>query len=116
MNGMALAQEIATTYQTRDPLLLAQRAGIAVAYAHWEPVTYGEFDRRSRTITLNLRATAPLTCVLAHELGHYFAEQAQPGLAVAEHEAVALIFERFFGYTDPNDDSDCAGNIETSAV
>lgn len=71
-NGFALAQSVVAQFTTREPFELALRAGVKVTYAHWHPVTWGEFDQRSRSICLNLAAPIPLAKILAHELGHYF--------------------------------------------
>lgn len=71
-NGFALAQSVVAQFATQDPFELALLAGVKVTYAHWHPVTWGEFDQRSRSICLNLAAPIPLAKILAHELGHYF--------------------------------------------
>ncbi|MCU0341553.1 MAG: hypothetical protein MUE30_16880 [Spirosomaceae bacterium] len=76
MNGATLAQVITAQYGTTDPEALAQRAGVQVHYARWFPATYGEFCAKTRTITLNQNAPVSLGAVLAHELGHYFAQEA----------------------------------------
>lgn len=71
-NGFALAQSVIAQFETQDPFELALRAGVKVTYAHWHPVTWGEFDQRSGSICLNLAAPISLAEILAHELGHYF--------------------------------------------
>lgn len=105
MNNAEFARSIATQYQTQNPRLLAQRAGVSVSYGYWEPVTYGEFDRRRRTITINLLAPVSPTKILAHELGHFFAEQAFPGMERVQHEAVAKAFEELFGDFPESDEA-----------
>ena len=71
------ATKVIERFGTRDPLFIARKSGVRIVYGNWHPVTVGEFDRRARTIRVNLRAveagdfTAPE--IVAHELGHFFA-------------------------------------------
>lgn len=74
-NGQELTQLVVEQYSTMDPFLLAELAGIKVDYARWHPISWGEYDSRSRSICLNLNAPIPLEQILAHELGHYFVQQ-----------------------------------------
>ena len=89
---LTLAQKVMAQYHSNDPVLLAQQAGIRRDYARWKPVTYGEFDRKTCTITINLNAPLSIREILAHELGHYFTELENPGLDKAAHEASAEAF------------------------
>ncbi|HPH20905.1 MAG TPA: hypothetical protein PLE32_19080, partial [Haliscomenobacter sp.] len=55
-NGQELAQAVVEQYGTTDPFLLAELAGIKLDYARWHPLSWGEYDSRSRSICLNLNA------------------------------------------------------------
>lgn len=92
MDGKILAQKVIKIYHTNDILLLVERAGIRVVCERWTPVTYGEFDRKNKTISINLRAPIPPSEILAHELGHYFAHEEYPHLERMLHEKVAEEF------------------------
>ncbi len=70
--GAQIAQKVQAQYQTADPVLLAQKAGVKVHYAAWDPCTWGEYDAHTQVITLNTNAPILLAEVLLHELGHYF--------------------------------------------
>jgi Zn-dependent peptidase ImmA (M78 family) len=94
MNGFELAQAQITQFQTRDPFVLAARAGVCVQYARWHPVTWGEYDSRSRSICLNLAAPVPLEGILAHELGHYFSQKYGAAPSRVEEEQIAEEFAR----------------------
>jgi Zn-dependent peptidase ImmA (M78 family) len=70
--GAQIAQKVRSQYQSSDPQLLAQKAGLRVQYGTWHPCTWGEYDARTQFITINTNAPIPLNEVLLHELGHYF--------------------------------------------
>lgn len=89
-NGAKLAQMVLAQFQTKDPFELAARAGVRLSYAHWYPVTWGEYDVRRASICLNTAAPIPLTEVLIHELGHYFNRKAIGNRA--EQETIAQEF------------------------
>lgn len=91
-NGFSLAQSVIAQFATRDPFELALRAGVKITYAHWYPVTWGEFDQRSTSICLNLAAPIPPAEILAHELGHYFSNLETPKRSKLEEEKMAEEF------------------------
>lgn len=92
MNGTMLAQKVIETYHTNDIYLLVERAGVRVIYDRWHPATYGEFDRKKKTISININAPITTTEILVHELGHYFAQEEDPHLEKDLHEKVAKEF------------------------
>lgn len=100
MNGAVLAQQIIHQYGSSMPEVIAERASVQVRLGRWVPVTYGEFDRKNLVITLNKNAPLPLRAILAHELGHFFAEKIgftgnrQAQERVAEEFAEALMNTR----------------------
>lgn len=96
MNGTELAQKIINKFGTKELTLLIKRADINVIYERWQPVTFGEFDRKKNLITINLNTPFPLYEVLAHELGHYFAESEVPNLRKEFHEKIAREFATCF--------------------
>ena len=65
-------------YQTADVFEIAERAGVKIIYDSWHTVTTGEFSAAENLISVNLRALENTTlskrAVVAHELGHYFAQ------------------------------------------
>jgi hypothetical protein len=77
--GSQMATEIAEKFGTRDVYEIARIAGVALIYQSWYPITIGEFERKTKTIRVNLRAlendkTNHLeNKIIAHELGHFFA-------------------------------------------
>ena len=75
-----MAQKALGKYDTNDPFIIAEKAGVRVIYESWYPTTIGEFEKDSETIRVNQRAlennknAADLErIIVAHELGHYFA-------------------------------------------
>lgn len=73
-NGLSLANEVASRFQTNNVFEIAERLDISITYETWFPVTLGEFDRKSMRITVNKNAEIPFEKIIAHELGHYFAQ------------------------------------------
>ena len=80
MNGKQAAQKAREKYDTNDPFIIAEKAGVRVVYESWYPTTIGEFEKDPETIRVNQRAlennkNAPdlERIIVAHELGHYFA-------------------------------------------
>ena len=85
--GADLARRVEAEYRTNDVFKLAALAGVRVEYGRWPPVTVGEFEPRTSTISINLAAVeralgsdesrAPswtlVRVIVAHELGHFFA-------------------------------------------
>jgi Zn-dependent peptidase ImmA (M78 family) len=74
MTGTNLARSIVTKFQTSDVFEIAARLDISIIYSLWFPVTLGEFDKKNRRITVNENAKIPREKIVAHELGHYFAQ------------------------------------------
>ena len=71
---------VARDYGTRDVFAIAEKAKVPIIYESWHPVTYGEFERKTKTISVNLRALAAIEnasdferTIVAHELAHFFA-------------------------------------------
>ena len=71
-NGLSLAIEVVSKFQTNHIFEIAQKVNVSIIYEKWFPVTFGEFDRQKRRITVNENAEIPLEKIIAHELGHYF--------------------------------------------
>ncbi len=92
MNGKALAQWVIERYGTSDVFALIDRVGISLTYARWHPVTLGEFDKKKKSICINLNATVAKERIIAHELGHYFAEEIPDKRSRAEEEQLAEDF------------------------
>lgn len=68
----SLVEKVFDKFQTHDVLQIAERAGVKIVYQKWFPVTLGEFDWRTKTITVNENADILSKNIIAHELGHYF--------------------------------------------
>ncbi len=67
--------KIVCEFGADDVLTIAEKADVSVVYQRWFPVTIGEFDRKTRTICVNLNTTEKIEKVIAHELGHFFAAE-----------------------------------------
>lgn len=68
--------EITEKFGTRDAFEIARRANVSVIYESWYPATFGEFERKTQVIRVNLRASEcgiSFEKIVAHELGHFFA-------------------------------------------
>jgi Zn-dependent peptidase ImmA (M78 family) len=74
MKRINLAEFVTSEFQTSDVFEIARRLDISITYAKWFPVTLGEFDKKNRRITVNENAKIPFEKIIAHELGHYFAQ------------------------------------------
>ncbi len=89
-------------FGTRDCFSIAEKAGVKIVYGNWHPVTIGEYDKKARTISVNLRALTgnkhSKETIVAHELGHFFA--AEFNLSRHEEEAFAVNFARELTNTD----------------
>ena len=57
MTGKELAQQVLDKYGTTDVLAIAKQLTIKVIYQKWHPSTVGEFDRKTKTIYINLIKT-----------------------------------------------------------
>lgn len=75
MNAIEFCHIIIERYPTRDPFRIAERAGVRIIYESWFPATIGEFDKKRRTICVNMRAGEAFEKIVAHELGHFFAAE-----------------------------------------
>lgn len=75
MTGQVLASKIIEEYDKLLPSDLAKQAGCPIVFEKWHPVTYGEFDKKKRTIYINLSAPIPFEEIIAHELGHFFIQK-----------------------------------------
>ena len=69
-----MAKSISSEFGTNNVFEIARRLDISITYAKWFPVTLGEFDRKNKRITVNQNAKIPFEKIVAHELGHYFAQ------------------------------------------
>jgi Zn-dependent peptidase ImmA (M78 family) len=96
MIGEALAQWVIQRYNTTDVLTIAERAGVTLIYEKWHPTTYGEFNKRTKVITINENSPIPLKAVIAHELGHYFSYMIDNQLNTMEEEESAANFAKCF--------------------
>lgn len=67
-----IANKLIVDLGTRDVYEIARRTDISVEFESWFPVTFGEFDRKNRRITVNRNAPVWVEVIVAHELGHYF--------------------------------------------
>ena len=68
--------EITEKFGTRDVFEIARRANVCINYESWHPATIGEFERKTQSIRVNLRASErgiSFEKIVAHELGHFFA-------------------------------------------
>jgi Zn-dependent peptidase ImmA (M78 family) len=90
MNGIQLALKIVNQYNTTDVFKLARLAGVIVKKECWYPATWGEFDPISKNITINLNATIEPEIILAHELGHFFADK----IGITNSESLAEEFQK----------------------
>jgi Zn-dependent peptidase ImmA (M78 family) len=72
--GLSLAKSVISRFGTNDVFEIARRLDISITYAKWFPITLGEFDKKNRRITVNENAKIPIEKIIAHELGHYFAQ------------------------------------------
>lgn len=93
MNETARAIGLIEEAGTSDPFELARFLSLRVEFGRWFPATYGELERRSRTVTVNLAAPVSPARIVAHEIGHFvLGEQASEQAcdrfaeAVLEHE------------------------------
>jgi Zn-dependent peptidase ImmA (M78 family) len=93
MTGKELAEKVCAEYGTIDVFQLAEKAGCTVVYARWQPVTLGEYHRKTKTIFLNEnRGGVNLENVLAHELGHFFCDAFVGNVQKHESEDIAIAF------------------------
>jgi Zn-dependent peptidase ImmA (M78 family) len=81
MEAKIFTRKIVEKFGTNDVYEIAEKTGVAIIYESWYPVTIGEFEGKTKTIRINLRALANKGSsqslerkIIAHELGHYFAK------------------------------------------
>jgi len=84
LDGQELAKRIFAKYDTENVFEISEKAGVKIVYEKWFPTTIGEFDRKNKTICVNLNAQEKVEKILAHELGHFFAQDLN--LSRAEEE------------------------------
>ncbi len=82
MNGSEASRMITDENGTKDVFELAFRLGVRIVFEEWEPITFGEFDKKTQRICINRRALGSMDdpagfekTVIAHELGHFAAEK-----------------------------------------
>jgi Zn-dependent peptidase ImmA (M78 family) len=93
MTGKELAEKVCAEYGTTNVFQLAEKAGCTVVYARWQPVTLGEYHRKTKTIFLNEnRGGESLENILAHELGHFFCDAFLGTVPKHESEDIATAF------------------------
>lgn len=79
--GLQKTEEIVERFGTRDVFEIARAAGLKIVYESWHPTTIGEFDKKTKTIYVNQRALENKNAeslekiIIAHELGHFFAQE-----------------------------------------
>ena len=79
MTAAEKARKIIEKFGTNDVFIIAEKSNVSIIYENWHPSTVGEFDRKTRTICVNQRALESEKYsereIIAHELGHFFAEE-----------------------------------------
>jgi Zn-dependent peptidase ImmA (M78 family) len=96
MNGTELALKIIEKYGTTDVFSIANQAYIRVIYEKWQPVTYGEFDKKNLKIHINMNAPIEKERILAHELGHFFIHKWGLKMSKTEEEIIVEAFAKQF--------------------
>jgi len=82
MKVEAFTRKIVEKFGTNNVYQIAEKNGVSILYEDWHPVTIGEFERKTKTIRVNLRALknkgieeSLVKTIIAHELGHFFANE-----------------------------------------
>ena len=82
MKAVERAQNIIEKFGTNDVFEIVLKSQIKIVYGDWHPITIGEFDKKTNTICINHRALAEdknalelEKKIIAHELGHFFAQE-----------------------------------------
>ena len=97
MNGKDLALKVIKKYGITDIFNLVQQAGCTIIYEKWHPSTYGEFDKKTKRICVNLNAPLEKERIIAHELGHFFSQSFKNFKSRRAEEQIANEFaEAFF--------------------
>jgi Zn-dependent peptidase ImmA (M78 family) len=80
MKADRFTRKIIEKFGTNDVYEIAEKNGVSILYENWYPVTIGEFERKTKTIRINLRVLGNKgnneileRTIIAHELGHFFA-------------------------------------------
>ena len=94
MNGKELALKVIARYKTSNVFDLAQQAGCPIIYEKWHPTTFGEFHKKTNTIYVNLHAPIEKERIIAHELGHFFAQLMGVPKSRMEEEVLANDFAK----------------------
>jgi Zn-dependent peptidase ImmA (M78 family) len=84
LSGQEFAKRIFAKFGTNNVFVIAEKASIKIVYEKWFPTTIGEFDRKNNTINVNLNTREKVEKIIAHELGHFFAQDLN--LSRAEEE------------------------------
>lgn len=93
-NGHKIARQICEEFASDDIFAIAQNVGVKIVYEKWFPVTIGEFDSIKKIIIVNLNAAERDEKIIAHELGHFFAQDLN--LEKVEEEIFARDFANYF--------------------
>jgi Zn-dependent peptidase ImmA (M78 family) len=96
MNGIDLAKNVIAQYQTTNVFELAAKANLVICYEKWYPISYGEFDTKTKKIYINLNAPIPIEAILLHELGHFFVHQAGIQVSRSAEEKMVQEFVEMF--------------------
>jgi Zn-dependent peptidase ImmA (M78 family) len=95
-------KKVIEKFGTCDCFAIAEKSGVRIVYESWHPATVGEFDRKAKTISVNLCALTDdkysKEAVVAHELGHFFATEFN--LSRADEETFAVEFAEKLTNTD----------------
>ncbi len=79
MKAFEMAVKVFEKFGTPDVFVIAEKSGVKIVYESWQPVTIGEYDKKAKTICVNLRALTSnkiaKEAIVAHELGHFFAAE-----------------------------------------
>ena len=82
MKSVERARNIIEKFGTTDVFEIALKSNVKIVYGDWHPITIGEFDKKTNTICVNRRAVAENKNgqdlekkIIAHELGHFFAQE-----------------------------------------
>ena len=92
LDGREFAKLICAEFGTDNIVEIAEKAGVKIVYEKWFPMTIGEFDRKNNTINVNLNAREKVEKIIAHELGHFFAQDLN--LSRAEEEKFCADFAK----------------------
>lgn len=79
MKASETAKTVIEKFGTPDVFVIAEKSGVKIVYQSWQPVTIGEYDKKTKTICVNRRAfengKISKEAIVAHELGHFFAAE-----------------------------------------